>query len=118
MNLRKRLDRLVKSVGPPLDASDDVPPLPSAAERARVVCELLRRDCSAPQGLGVAGVLAALDKAGAELAAEEFLRRACELHCGPALDVEIEYHLQRVGPEVGERFVEEFARDGEEPLDH
>jgi hypothetical protein len=41
-----------------------------------------------------------------------------ELHCLPALDVEIEYHLQRVGPEVGERFVEEFARDGEEPLDH
>jgi hypothetical protein len=110
MNLRKRLDRLAKSVGPPLDASDDIPPLPSAAERARVVCEQLLRDGSPPDGLDVAGVLAALDNAGAERAAEEFLRRACELHCGPALDVEIEYHLQRVGPELGERLVEEFAR--------
>ena len=57
MNLRKRLDRLAKGVGPSLDASDDVPPLPSAAERARVVCEQLLRDNSAPEGLDIAGAL-------------------------------------------------------------
>jgi hypothetical protein len=112
MNLRKRLDRLAKSVGPAFDASDDMPHLPTAAERARAVCEQLRQEGSAAEGLDVAGTLAALDHDGAELAAEEFLRRACELQRLPALDIEIEYHLQRVGPEVGECLVGEFARDG------
>jgi hypothetical protein len=111
MNLRKRLDRLAKSVGPSLDASDDVPPLPSAAEGARVVCEQLLLDGSAPEGLDVAGVLAALHHDGAELAAEEFLRRACELHCSQALDVEIDYHLRRVGSEVGDELIEEVAQE-------
>jgi hypothetical protein len=67
------------------------------------------RDGSALAGLDAAGTLAALDGVRADLIAEEFLQRACACQYEPALDVEIEYQLQRVGSEVGDGVIEEVA---------
>jgi hypothetical protein len=111
MNLRRRLDRLAKALARSRGLAAQEPPLETAVERARSVCAQLLRDGSAPQGLDVAGVLAALDGAGAEGIAAQFLQRACALHCEPALNVEIEYQLQRAGAEVGARLLEELAQE-------
>jgi hypothetical protein len=59
--------------------------------------------------LDVAGARGALDGAGAERAAERFLARACWRGCVPALDGEIQYHLERLG-ETGDHMLEDYAR--------
>jgi hypothetical protein len=111
MNLRRRLDRLAKALGRSRALAAEKPPLETAVERARSVCAQLLRDGSAAQGLDVAGVLAALEGEDAEGIAAAFLQRACAMHCEPALNVEIEYQLQRVGAAVGGRLLEELAQE-------
>jgi hypothetical protein len=63
----------------------------------------------APPGLDVEATLRALDGPDAETVAETFLQRACEQRCEPALDMEIQHHLDRLG-ETGQRLLSGISR--------
>jgi hypothetical protein len=104
MSIRSRLARLEKFHRSTAEAVQR-PPLLTAAERARRVCNILAQCGGAPPGLDVEATLVALHGPDAETVAEAFLQGACEQLCEPALDMEIQPHLDRLG-QAGERVLE------------
>jgi hypothetical protein len=108
MNIRNRLVRLEK-LHRSHAAAVPGPSLLSAEQRARGLCNMLAFCGLAPPGLDVQATLVALDGPDAETVAEAFLQRACEQLYEPALDMEIQHHLDRLD-EPSDRMVEDFAR--------
>jgi hypothetical protein len=101
MSLRRRLAALERSCFHIAVQWDGLPPRPPV-ERARDVCDALDREPgSAPRGVDVATVRAALadpDATRAADAAEVFLKHCVQHHGGAAVDIELENELRRHGP--------------------